>query len=101
MNNSLNNPQSNWKALTSLIFGIVCLIIPLLNYIFCYRVRSQLCRILAQLWVISFFVAILGLILGITGIKSARRNLAIIGIIFSIINLGLFIMEVLGIFSTL
>jgi len=101
MNNGLNNPQSNWKALTSLIFGIVCLIIPPLNYIFCYRVRNQLCKILAQLWVISFFIAILGLISGIAGIKSARKNLAIIGIIFSIISLGIFIIEVLSIFFTL
>ena len=75
----------NWKgaAIVSLIAGITS-VVPII-FLFSTSFLPQK--------MISFsYLSIIGIILGIKGLKSPKRNIAIMGIIFSIIGmLGLII----------
>lgn len=65
----LKNPKKNWMAIVSLVIGIVS-ILPSIIVPIC-----------------SFIATIAGIVLGILGLKSQRKTLAIIGIILCILVL--------------
>ena len=90
MSNS-NNLQSEYKqeAITSLIIGMISIsLIPFIIWL-SSRVSSDAVVYLFVLPVIG----IIGIIFGVGGLRSTKKNLAIAGIMFSIIGfLGLVIL---------
>lgn len=83
------------KSIISLILGIVSVGSISLSYLITLGVAifglmgvsQQIGIFLAGLFFIALISAILGLIFGIMGLKSTKRNFAIAGIVLSIIGL--------------
>jgi len=79
-NQIIKQPKTDqkWKAITSLIAGIISItpIIILFS-------RSFLPK---KMFLFSFF-SIIGIVFGVKGLRSTKKNIAIGGIIFSIIGL--------------
>lgn len=76
------------KAIASLIFGIISIspniFLPLLADIIPFAIAPLLGF---YLFLIIFLFAIIGLVFGILGLKSTKRNFAIAGIVLCLIGL--------------
>lgn len=96
MNNQQPKPDPKGKAIASLVLGIISALWPPIQFL------SVMIIMMAQtgggyfviifLHSISFFVAslisIIGITLGVQGLKSTRKGLAIAGIVLCVIGLG-------------
>jgi len=69
------------KAITSLVFGAFGLIVSI---IFTYFIPSVISMIILY---VAFIMALIGLVLGISGLRSTKKKLAILGIILCISTL--------------
>jgi len=80
--------DSNWKAIISLISGIIS-ILPLIGRLFVvYWIKTiPAGEFIGYFLTKTPLLAFIGLILGIFGLKSAKRNFAIAGIILCSIGL--------------
>ena len=93
-----NKYKSNKKAVASLVLGIINLVIPsyllLFFHIGAVAVGNKLIDFIFGLlemiliFGLGFVFIIIGMILGILGLKSEKRKLSITGIILSLISLG-------------
>lgn len=88
-NQTITPPKNtqNWKAILSLIMGVVS-IIPIMHLLI--SMGNGLMSALVFVSPIEAFslsiFSIPGMIFGIMGLKSGRKKLAIVGIIFSVIG---------------
>jgi amino acid transporter len=101
------------KATVSLILGFLSLVIPLITAIILsmtlphaegvevHRVQGTFFGIFLLAFVPSVILGLVGLILGILGLKSTKKILAIIGIVLSIPVLLLFSWTVIMMWSLL
>ena len=91
MANSINQqsePDSKRKAIFSLILGLISLILGLFPLLFLFLGMNPMApsRILNIVFLLPITILV-GLIFGIMGLKSTKRNFAIIGIVLSVIGL--------------
>jgi uncharacterized membrane protein HdeD (DUF308 family) len=84
-NQSISKTDSKWKAIVSLSLGIVSIISIVFAFSFPIPGVSTL------ILYIAFFLAIIGLILGVGGLRSTKKKLAIVGIALCIIAFILFL----------
>lgn len=86
-------PASKGKAIASLVAGIISVISDMMlltSFYFELPLRGvieQFAYFLFSLLILGWIFPVLGLILGIVSLKSIKKNLAIIGIILSLIGL--------------
>lgn len=78
MSNSNNQPDPTGKAIASFIIGVISVIALMFHFLFGLGIF-----LLGG----SIIFAIIGLILGIMGLKSPKRALSGIGIILSVLSL--------------
>ncbi len=93
MNQNIQQAKSDQKgkAITSLMVGIITGILIVIRIVLPSLALAPGPSVLALFaiiitWLIPFF-SLIGLILGITGLKSTKRNFAIIGILLSVVGL--------------
>ena len=85
-NNIQKTSNREGLATASLVLGIVGLVAMFLNI----SIGSTSLHFIGSLGVISIPVLIIGLILGIFGVKSSKKTFAIVGIILCMIGLTIF-----------
>ena len=101
INQQLGASNHKGKAITSLILGIISVIPNFIVLISFYSLNWQTrfleSRVLGFILGLSYMgigflivplISITGIILGLLGLKSTKKNFAIAGIILSIIDLG-------------
>lgn len=99
MEKNISNQKSDYKrkAVVSVILGFVSVIpatiVLLTGILICVKFLPPLtlATVIIATGVftpISLIIAVLGIILGILGMKSTKKELAILGIILSLIGLG-------------
>ena len=87
INQIINQPKTDqkWKAIGSLIAGIIS-IIPILQALSSGGIPRGFVWVPKEMMLLGFF-SIVGVILGIKGLKSTKKKFAIGGIVVSIFSL--------------
>jgi len=86
MNNLNPIIKKEKKAIISLVLGTIN--ISILVTVSFFQLYSEILWKIRQLFpLITLFIALVGLILGVMGLKSQSKNLAVIGIVLGLVGL--------------
>lgn len=92
-----NQKDKKDKAVWSLILGIVCIVFYVIAFFLANKnINMALFTILLFTPPLVFILQVVGLILGIMGIHSSKKTVAIIGMILCIIGLCFSMMVIMG-----